>query len=202
MTLFDPSNIFRWIGQKDMTFGHDFGYSFPVFSSLLKKRGKKKRRMNIKNRDQKTCLSARSFDDDKIYLQIWYNWFFLLFRSSRILYHFLSTNSQAQFNHFFFHNNQSEIIINEKFSIVNLFIIFFLAFCLYKNKVIYVYFYILILLTLQKKYNLIKRCFSPKKCNIILYNNSKVIMYRKKSLKRVLKDVRIQRIIRFGLKWQ
>ena len=43
-----------------MTFDHDFGYSFPIFSSLLKK-GKKKRRMSSKNRDQKSCLSARSF---------------------------------------------------------------------------------------------------------------------------------------------
>ena len=42
-----------------MTFDLDFGYSFPLFSSLLKKRGKKKRRMNDKNRDQKSYLSAR-----------------------------------------------------------------------------------------------------------------------------------------------
>ena len=33
---------------------------FAPFSSLLKKRGKKKRRMNSINRDQKSCLSARS----------------------------------------------------------------------------------------------------------------------------------------------
>ena len=38
-----------------------FGYSLPLFSSLLKKRGKKNSRMNRKNRDQKSCLSARSF---------------------------------------------------------------------------------------------------------------------------------------------
>ena len=38
-----------------MTFDHDFGYSLPS-----KKRGKKKRRMKSKNRDQKPCLSARS----------------------------------------------------------------------------------------------------------------------------------------------
>ena len=31
---------------KAMNFDHDFGYSFPLFSSLLKKTGKKKRRMN------------------------------------------------------------------------------------------------------------------------------------------------------------
>ena len=48
--------------QEGMTFGHDFGYSFPL--SLLK-RGKKKRRMNRKYRDQKSCLSAQS---TKIYI--------------------------------------------------------------------------------------------------------------------------------------
>ena len=45
------------IEQKGMTSNHDFGYSFPLFSSLLKKQ---KRRMNNKN--FKYCLSARSFD--------------------------------------------------------------------------------------------------------------------------------------------
>ena len=39
------------IGQKGMTFDHDYIYSFPLLSSLLK-RGKKKRRMNSKYRDQ------------------------------------------------------------------------------------------------------------------------------------------------------
>ena len=43
-----------------MTLDHDFGYSLPLFSSLLKKGGKMKRRMNIKNLDQKAYLSARS----------------------------------------------------------------------------------------------------------------------------------------------
>ena len=47
------------IEQKGMTFNHDFGYSFTLFSSLLKG-GKKKRRMNSKNRDQNVCLSAQS----------------------------------------------------------------------------------------------------------------------------------------------
>ena len=42
------------IEQKGMTFDQDFGYPFPL------KRGKKKRRMNSKIRDQKACLSARS----------------------------------------------------------------------------------------------------------------------------------------------
>ena len=44
-----------------MTFDHDFDWSFfTLFSSFLKNRGKKKRRMNhwmIKNLDQKSCLS-------------------------------------------------------------------------------------------------------------------------------------------------
>jgi hypothetical protein len=30
------------IEQKDMTFDNDFGYSFPLFSSLLKKREEEK----------------------------------------------------------------------------------------------------------------------------------------------------------------
>ena len=32
----------KWIDQKDITFDHDFGYSFPLFSSLLIKEGRKK----------------------------------------------------------------------------------------------------------------------------------------------------------------
>ena len=44
------------IEQKGMTFDHDFGYSIPLFSSLLKNIGKKKRRINYKNRDQRSCL--------------------------------------------------------------------------------------------------------------------------------------------------
>ena len=42
-----------------MAFDPNFGYSFPFFSSLLKEE-KKKRRMNSKNRYQKSWLSARS----------------------------------------------------------------------------------------------------------------------------------------------
>ena len=34
-----------WTELKGIAFDHDFSYSFPLFSSLLKKRGKKKRRM-------------------------------------------------------------------------------------------------------------------------------------------------------------
>ena len=30
------------IEQKDMIFDHDFGYSFPLFSSLVKKEGRRK----------------------------------------------------------------------------------------------------------------------------------------------------------------
>ena len=56
--IINPLN--QLIEQKSMTFDHDFCYSFPLFSPLLKKRGKKKRRMNSKNRGQKSCLSARS----------------------------------------------------------------------------------------------------------------------------------------------
>ena len=31
----------QWFVLKGMTFDHDFGFSFPNFSSLLKKRGKR-----------------------------------------------------------------------------------------------------------------------------------------------------------------
>ena len=54
LSIFSP----LMIEQKGMTFDHNFGYSFPLFSSLLKKRGQKKRRMVSKN--QELCLSARS----------------------------------------------------------------------------------------------------------------------------------------------
>ena len=47
------------IEKKDMTFDHDFGCSFPLFSSLLKK-GRIKGELSSKNRDQKSCLSPRS----------------------------------------------------------------------------------------------------------------------------------------------
>jgi len=43
-----------------MTFDHDFGYSFLLFSSLLKKREEEKENGSIKNSDQSSCLSARS----------------------------------------------------------------------------------------------------------------------------------------------
>ena len=47
------------IEQKGITFDHDFGYSLPLFSSLLKKREEEKK-MKSKNHDQKSCFSARS----------------------------------------------------------------------------------------------------------------------------------------------
>ena len=61
----NPAKHFRYnkIEQKGMTFDHDFGYYCPLFSSLLKK-GKKKRRMNTKNHDKKSCLLARSTIDN------------------------------------------------------------------------------------------------------------------------------------------
>ena len=51
---------YRRIELKGMTFDHDFSYSFHLFSYLRKKRGKKKRRMDSKNRDQKSCLSTHA----------------------------------------------------------------------------------------------------------------------------------------------
>ena len=53
------------IEQKGMTFDHDFGYSYPLFTSLLKNREKKKRKMNSKKRDQKSCLSVRKNREKK-----------------------------------------------------------------------------------------------------------------------------------------
>ena len=47
-----------------MTFDHDFGYSFP-FIFPPKKRGQKKMRMESKNLDRKSCLSARSFSTNQ-----------------------------------------------------------------------------------------------------------------------------------------
>jgi len=48
------------IEQKGMAFDHDFGFYFSPFLIPFKKRWKKKRRMNSKNRDKKSCISARS----------------------------------------------------------------------------------------------------------------------------------------------
>ena len=48
-----------------MTFDHEFGYSYPLFSSLLKKREEEKENEKQK-RDQKSCLSARSFQGQSI----------------------------------------------------------------------------------------------------------------------------------------
>ena len=51
--------VFFVIEQKGMTFDHDFGYSSPPFSSLLKIEGRRKGERISKNRDQRSCLSAR-----------------------------------------------------------------------------------------------------------------------------------------------
>ena len=51
------STILR-IEKKGMTFDHDFGNSLPLFSFLFKK--ERRRKGKCKNRDQKSCLSARS----------------------------------------------------------------------------------------------------------------------------------------------
>ena len=48
------------IEQKGMPFDHNFGYSFSLFSSLLKESVEEKENELEKNRDQKSCLSARS----------------------------------------------------------------------------------------------------------------------------------------------
>ena len=46
--------------NEGMTFDGDFGHSLSLFSSLLKKEGRRKGELISKNRDQKSCLSARS----------------------------------------------------------------------------------------------------------------------------------------------
>ena len=46
--------------QKGMTFDPDFCYFILLFSSLLKKIGKRKREWSSKNRDQKSYLSVPS----------------------------------------------------------------------------------------------------------------------------------------------
>ena len=50
------------IKQKGMTFENDSGYSFPLFLFPTKKRGKRKGESSSKNRDEKSCLSARSLE--------------------------------------------------------------------------------------------------------------------------------------------
>ena len=44
-----------------MTFDQDYSYSYTLFSSLLKKKRKRKGERISKNRDQRSCLSARSY---------------------------------------------------------------------------------------------------------------------------------------------
>ena len=54
---------------KGMTLDHDFGYSFPLLSSLLKKDGRRNGEWISKNRDQKSCFSARLFKKNYMNLQ-------------------------------------------------------------------------------------------------------------------------------------
>ena len=61
--------FYKLIEQKGMTFDHDFSYSFPHFSSLLKNR-EEKRRIKQKNPNQKACLSARSYNFQCIFKRI------------------------------------------------------------------------------------------------------------------------------------
>ena len=42
-----------------MAFDHEFGYSFPLFFSLLKEEERRKGEWIIKDRDQRPCLSDR-----------------------------------------------------------------------------------------------------------------------------------------------
>ena len=49
-----------WSSRKAWLLTTTYGYSFPLFSSLLKKEGRRKVEWSSKNRDQKACLSAQS----------------------------------------------------------------------------------------------------------------------------------------------
>ena len=57
---------------KGMTLDHDFGYSFPLFSSLLKRGGRIKGEWISKNPDRKACLSAWS----KMFSFLYHFWYF------------------------------------------------------------------------------------------------------------------------------
>ena len=65
---FLPRYYYLQITQIGMTFDHDFGYSFPLFPFLPKKEERRKREWFSKNRDQKSCLSNRSWR------KIWIAW--------------------------------------------------------------------------------------------------------------------------------
>ena len=54
------NNELKWDQAERQDLKSHLFYSLPLFSSFLKKRGKKKGRMNSKNRDFKSCLSAWS----------------------------------------------------------------------------------------------------------------------------------------------
>ena len=51
--LFNYSYSSFAIEQKGMTFDHNFGYCSPLFSSLIKKEGRRRGEKISKNRDQK-----------------------------------------------------------------------------------------------------------------------------------------------------
>ena len=58
-------NVKQRIEQKGMTFDHGFGYSFPPFSSLLEKEGRRKGEWIAKIVIKSQCLSARSKQSKK-----------------------------------------------------------------------------------------------------------------------------------------
>jgi hypothetical protein len=61
-------NYVFWIKQKGMTFDHDFGHSFPLFSSLLNNEGRRK-----ENKSSKIVIKGHAFLLDLYFVhpQIW-----------------------------------------------------------------------------------------------------------------------------------
>ena len=58
-------NIFIGIEQKGMTFDHEFGYSFPLFSSLLKKRKEEKEEEKQKSRSKVMPFCSIAMDPNQ-----------------------------------------------------------------------------------------------------------------------------------------
>ena len=73
--------IFGMIEQKGMTFYHGFGYSFPLFFSLLKKEGRRKSRMNSKN-----LILSHAFLLDLFIFILASFLYWSLFRSEKLFY--------------------------------------------------------------------------------------------------------------------
>ena len=83
--LYVQPNIISMTSLKGMNFDHDFGYSFLLLSSLLKREGRKKGEWISKNRDQNSRLSDRSIS---IKDQLYEEKIIFISQRSHNLYHF------------------------------------------------------------------------------------------------------------------